>query len=192
MATERSLERLGQDRFDLLLLHNPDRIGYTSETVWDALEAVRAAGLTTRLGVAPGPANGFTLDLIACLERYGDVTVQRVDAAHRDPSIGPVGPQLALALEAGAVREAEVDDGIDLTARPLGGHLTGGAHPRRRPRSPPRGPDGEGLVGSGEGLVHRHRLPGHGPGLQLQGHAQGVDRRTNLVRERPADASFHK
>ena len=31
MATERSLERCGIDRFDLLLLHNPDRIGYTSE-----------------------------------------------------------------------------------------------------------------------------------------------------------------
>ena len=30
MATERSLERCGIDRFDLLLLHNPDRIGYTS------------------------------------------------------------------------------------------------------------------------------------------------------------------
>src|SRR5947209_3677240 len=27
MATERSLERLGQDSFDLLLLHNPDRVG---------------------------------------------------------------------------------------------------------------------------------------------------------------------
>ncbi|HEX8856859.1 MAG TPA: aldo/keto reductase, partial [Thermoleophilaceae bacterium] len=31
MATERSLERCGADSFDLLLLHNPDRIGYTSE-----------------------------------------------------------------------------------------------------------------------------------------------------------------
>src|SRR3954466_6893943 len=29
MATERSLERVGVDRFDLLLLHNPDRTGYT-------------------------------------------------------------------------------------------------------------------------------------------------------------------
>jgi aryl-alcohol dehydrogenase-like predicted oxidoreductase len=71
MATERSLERCGADAFDLLLLHNPDRTGYTSEAVWDALEAVRDAGLTARLGVAPGPANGFTLDLIDCLERFG-------------------------------------------------------------------------------------------------------------------------
>ena len=72
MATERSLERCGVDAFDLLLLHNPDRTGYTSELVWDALEAVRAEGLTRRLGVAPGPANGFTLDLIDCFERFGD------------------------------------------------------------------------------------------------------------------------
>ena len=72
MATERSLERLGVESFDLLLLHNPDRTGYTSEAVWDALEAVRAEGLTRQLGVAPGPANGFTLDVIDCLERFGD------------------------------------------------------------------------------------------------------------------------
>src|SRR3954465_12980502 len=30
MAAERSLERCGVDAFDLLLLHNPDRTGYTS------------------------------------------------------------------------------------------------------------------------------------------------------------------
>ena len=71
MATERSLERLGVDAFDLLLLHNPDRTGYTSEAVWDGMEALRAAGLTRLLGVAPGPANGFTLDVIECFERFG-------------------------------------------------------------------------------------------------------------------------
>jgi len=72
MATERSLERCGVDAFDLLLLHNPDRTGYTSEAVWDAFSAVKEAGLTRMLGVAPGPANGFTLDVIDCLERFGD------------------------------------------------------------------------------------------------------------------------
>jgi aryl-alcohol dehydrogenase-like predicted oxidoreductase len=71
MATERSLERCGVDRFDLLLLHNPDRIGYTSPAVWEGMSAVREAGLTRMLGVAPGPANGFTLDVIDCLERFG-------------------------------------------------------------------------------------------------------------------------
>jgi aryl-alcohol dehydrogenase-like predicted oxidoreductase len=71
MATERSLERLGADSFDLLLLHNPDRIGYTSAAVWDGMAALRDAGLTRRLGVAPGPANGFSLDVIDCFERFG-------------------------------------------------------------------------------------------------------------------------
>ena len=72
MATERSLERCGIDRFDLLLLHNPDRTGYTSDAVWDGMAALRDAGLTDLLGVAPGPANGFTLDVIDCIERFGD------------------------------------------------------------------------------------------------------------------------
>jgi aryl-alcohol dehydrogenase-like predicted oxidoreductase len=73
MATERSLERCGIDRFDLLLLHNPDRTGYTSERVWREMAALRDAGLTRLIGVAPGPANGFTLDLIDCLERFGEL-----------------------------------------------------------------------------------------------------------------------
>jgi len=41
MATERSLERCGIDAFDLLLLHNPDRTGYTSEVVWNGMAALR-------------------------------------------------------------------------------------------------------------------------------------------------------
>jgi aryl-alcohol dehydrogenase-like predicted oxidoreductase len=70
MATERSLERCGVEHFDLLLLHNPDRVGYSSPAVWEGMQAARDAGLTRLLGVAPGPANGFTLDLIGCLERF--------------------------------------------------------------------------------------------------------------------------
>jgi aryl-alcohol dehydrogenase-like predicted oxidoreductase len=74
MATERSLERCGVRQFDLLMLHNPDHVGYRSEAVWlEGMAAVRDAGLTRMLGLAPGPANGFTLDLIDCLERYGDL-----------------------------------------------------------------------------------------------------------------------
>jgi aryl-alcohol dehydrogenase-like predicted oxidoreductase len=71
MATERSLERIGASAFDLLLLHNPDRTGYTHPAVWEGMAALRDAGLTRRLGVAPGPANGFTLDLLDCFERFG-------------------------------------------------------------------------------------------------------------------------
>jgi aryl-alcohol dehydrogenase-like predicted oxidoreductase len=73
MATERSLERIGQERFDLLLLHNPDRRGYESAAVWEGMAALREGGLADSIGVAPGPANGFTLDLIACFERFGEL-----------------------------------------------------------------------------------------------------------------------
>ena len=73
MAVERSLERCGADSFDVLLLHNPDRRGYESEEVWGALRAIRDEGLAGALGLAPGPANGFTLDTIGCFERYGEL-----------------------------------------------------------------------------------------------------------------------
>src|ERR1700704_5167289 len=63
-AAQRSLERCGVERFDVLLLHNPDRVGYTSPAVWEGMAALREAGLCDAIGVAPGPANGFTLDVI--------------------------------------------------------------------------------------------------------------------------------
>jgi aryl-alcohol dehydrogenase-like predicted oxidoreductase len=71
MATEKSLERCKTDHFDLVLLHNPDSTGYGSDAVWNAMNKLKDAKLTARLGVAPGPANGFTLDLILCFERFG-------------------------------------------------------------------------------------------------------------------------
>jgi aryl-alcohol dehydrogenase-like predicted oxidoreductase len=37
------------------------------------MASLRDEGLTSAIGVAPGPANGFTLDLIACLERFGEL-----------------------------------------------------------------------------------------------------------------------
>ncbi len=73
MATERSLERCGADAFDVLLRHNPDRSGFERPEVWEALRELRDDGLAGALGLAPGPANGFTLDVIGCLERYGEL-----------------------------------------------------------------------------------------------------------------------
>lgn len=70
MATEESLKRCATSKFDCLLLHNPDSIGYTSQVVWDAMAALKSKGLTDRLGIAPGPANGFTLDMIQCFEKF--------------------------------------------------------------------------------------------------------------------------
>ncbi|MEI7889240.1 MAG: aldo/keto reductase [Actinomycetes bacterium] len=72
-ATEASLTRCGTDRFDLLMLHNPDRIGYSSPVVWEALAELKADGLANSIGIAPGPANGFTLDLINSVEQFGDM-----------------------------------------------------------------------------------------------------------------------
>ena len=117
MAAERSLERCGVDSFDVLLLHNPDRMGYTSEAVWDAMATLREEGLTGAIGVAPGPANGFVLDLVDCLERYAD----RIDWAMT--ILGPLEPwpgELAL--------PAAVNAGVNVIARVVdyGGLLWGG------------------------------------------------------------------
>lgn len=71
MAAEKSLQRCGADKFDVLLLHNPDSTGYGSDRVWSGMSKLIDAKLTERIGIAPGPANGFTLDLILCFERFG-------------------------------------------------------------------------------------------------------------------------
>ena len=73
MAAEKSLERCRTDHFDCLMLHNPDSIGYTQDSVWEAMARVRDEKLTEFLGVAPGPANGFTLDLLLCFERFASL-----------------------------------------------------------------------------------------------------------------------
>ena len=70
MATERSLVRCRTDRFDCLMLHNPDFAGYSQDPVWKAMARMQEEKLTGLLGVAPGPANGFTLDLLLCFERF--------------------------------------------------------------------------------------------------------------------------
>lgn len=71
MACAKELERCGTEKFDLLMLHNPDETGYTSEVLWSALKAAKDDGFTEKLGIAPGPANGFSLDLISCFEKFG-------------------------------------------------------------------------------------------------------------------------
>jgi len=73
MACEKSLTNCRTDHFDLLLLHNPDELGYTQEEVWKGMSALKEEGMAERLGVAPGPANGFTLDLIYSFEHFGEL-----------------------------------------------------------------------------------------------------------------------
>jgi len=70
MAAEKSLTRCRASKFDLLMLHNPDATGYSHDAVWTGMDKLRETGLADRIGVAPGPANGFSLDLILCFERF--------------------------------------------------------------------------------------------------------------------------
>ena len=77
MATEKSLERCGVGHFDYLLLHNPDSTGYTQDAVWNGMQRLVDQGLTKQIGIAPGPANGFSLDVILAFERFGPL----IDAA---------------------------------------------------------------------------------------------------------------
>ncbi|MEM7697433.1 MAG: aldo/keto reductase [Verrucomicrobiota bacterium] len=69
-ATERSLERCQTDYFDLVMLHNPDSTGYSSPAVWEGMRGLKTAGLTRKTGVAPGPANGFAIDMAYCFEQF--------------------------------------------------------------------------------------------------------------------------
>ena len=134
-AAERSLEAVGIDFFDVLLLHNPDRTGYESPAVWEGMAALRDDGLARAVGVAPGPANGFTLDLIACLERFGDV----IDWAM--VILNPLEPwpgELVLDAAAAAERLRHHAGGRlrrALLGRPRAGH----AAPRARPPPLPAG-----------------------------------------------------
>lgn len=73
MAADKSLARCKAGKFDLLLLHNPDIIGYSSDAVWKAMQRLKEEGITDRLGIAPGPANGFSLDIILNFERFGEI-----------------------------------------------------------------------------------------------------------------------
>ncbi len=169
MAAERSLERLGADSFDLLLLHNPDRTGYESEAVWDGMAGLREAGLTRMIGVAPGPANGFTLDVIRCIERFGD----RIDWAM--VILNPLEPWPGeLPLEAAAAHQVSVITRVVDYGGLLWGDLGPGTpmgerdHRRFRPRAGWRqassGSTGYGRSPNGSGS-HRSssRAPGTSP-----------------------------
>ncbi len=70
MATQKSLERLRTDYFDVLFLHNPDQIGYTNKKIWQTFDQLKKEGIVKQVGIAPGPANGFSLDLIGAFEDF--------------------------------------------------------------------------------------------------------------------------
>lgn len=69
-ATKKCAERCGTDHFDTVMLHNPDSIGYSSTEVWKAMATLREKGLTEKTGIAPGPANGFAIDMAYAMENF--------------------------------------------------------------------------------------------------------------------------
>ena len=73
MACEKSLHDCQTDYFDLLMIHNPDEQGYTLPEVWTAMSELKYQGLIKGIGIAPGPANGFVLDLLDVFENFGDI-----------------------------------------------------------------------------------------------------------------------
>ena len=171
MATERSLDRLGADHLDLLLLHNPDRTGYSSELVWTAMARLREEGLAAAIGVAPGPANGFTLDLLDCFERFGEL----LDWAM--VILNPFEPWPGeLILEAASERR------IELITRVVdyGGLFWGDVRPRprlRRARPPQVPPRRLGRAGSGQA---------RGPRADPRSHRPDPDPARLLLEPRPA------
>lgn len=72
-AVEKSLGRVKTDRFDCILLHNPDSTGYSHPAVWEGMAALKESGLTEMTGVAPGPANGFAIDQAFCFQNYHEL-----------------------------------------------------------------------------------------------------------------------
>ena len=121
MATERSLERLGERQSRPAAAPQPrphrlhlggglGRYGRASRRRPDAA-----------IGVAPGPANGFTLDLIDCFERFGE----RIDWAM--VILNPLEPWPGeLCLDAAAKHEIRRDH--------AGGRLRRAVLGRRPPR----------------------------------------------------------
>jgi aryl-alcohol dehydrogenase-like predicted oxidoreductase len=159
MATSRSLERCGTEHFDLLMLHNPDNTGFTSEAVWQALRGVQAEGMAGQLGIAPGPANGFTLDLIGCYEKFGEL-IDWAMLILNPLEPWPVGLSLPACVQHGVkVLTRVVDHGGLFHGDLLDGHLfKPGDHRSFRP---------EGWVGHGMAKVEQMRPFAEKHGLTL-------------------------
>ncbi len=72
-AVDAQLERMDLDSADLIYLRHPGKAGYRSEPLWKALAAAKAEGKAKAVGIAPGPSNGYALDLLLALDRFGEV-----------------------------------------------------------------------------------------------------------------------
>jgi aryl-alcohol dehydrogenase-like predicted oxidoreductase len=75
---EASLRRLGRDHIDLYQLHNVRIEPVLADELWDELERFRQEGKVRELGVALGPAIGWTDEGLAALRTRPIVSLQTV------------------------------------------------------------------------------------------------------------------
>jgi aryl-alcohol dehydrogenase-like predicted oxidoreductase len=75
---ERSLRRLGRDHVDLLQLHNVRIQPVRDDALWDELGKLRVEGKVRELGVALGPAIGWTDEGLESLRERSIVSLQTV------------------------------------------------------------------------------------------------------------------
>jgi aryl-alcohol dehydrogenase-like predicted oxidoreductase len=75
---EASLRRLGTDHIDLYQLHNTRIEPIVDDALWDELERFRAEGKVRELGVALGPAIGWTDEGLEAIRNRPIVSLQTV------------------------------------------------------------------------------------------------------------------
>lgn len=163
----------------------------------EAVERPVPAGLPVPLVGGPvldqdGVGGGFDvpLDPLAALGTVGDahpvvVRVERLELA----AVRPVDQALALEARHHAV-EAEVEDGFDGAARPVGRDGAGDLEPGGVPGRTPRVPGLAGLVAGRQRLRHRDGLVRRVPALDGQRERAGVDGGCDALLEDPAEAVF--
>ena len=99
----------GLDAFDVLLLHNPDRTGYTSEVVWDGLDALRDERFVLAVSVGvdglvdpDGPAG---LLPAAAAARLAEAGVRFAFTGNGLADMGEFLPAVRRAVDAGLARD---------------------------------------------------------------------------------------
>jgi len=77
-ATDAALKRLKTDRIDLLQLHNIRMEQVYDDTLWKALEKLRATGKVRYYGIALGPAIGWLYEGVNCIRERDVTSVQHI------------------------------------------------------------------------------------------------------------------
>ncbi len=77
-ATDAALKRLKTDRIDLLQLHNIRMEQIYDDTVWTALDKLKAAGKIRHYGIALGPAIGWLYEGVNCIRERDVTSVQHI------------------------------------------------------------------------------------------------------------------